>query len=158
MGILSTDTDIASLLRRTRTIAVVGLSATLHRDSHRVALYLQQQGYVIIPVNPTVREVLGQAAFPDVKVAQDLPCQLQVLRQRQYFVVSLFHIRASIADDTALRDRGQRAPRPFTSFRRLRDLRGYPPSSIITNPAQKYRRGSCFRFARLQALPAGSGK
>jgi hypothetical protein len=67
MAILSTDPDIASLLRRSRTIAVVGLSAAPHRDSHRVALYLQQQGYVIIPVNPTVREVLGQAAFPDLE-------------------------------------------------------------------------------------------
>ena len=67
MAILGTDTDIASLLRRSRTIAVVGLSGTPHRDSHRVALYLQQQGYVIIPVNPSVREVLGQPAFPDLE-------------------------------------------------------------------------------------------
>ncbi len=67
MAILGTDTDIASLLRRSRTIAVVGLSLMPHRDSHRVALYLQQQGYVIIPVNPAVREVLGQAAFPDLE-------------------------------------------------------------------------------------------
>jgi predicted CoA-binding protein len=67
MAILGTDTDIASLLRRSRTIAVVGLSGTPHRDSHRVARYLQQQGYVIIPVNPSVREVLGQPAFPDLE-------------------------------------------------------------------------------------------
>ena len=67
MAILGTDTDIASLLRRSHTIAVVGLSGTPHRDSHRVALYLQQQGYVIIPVNPSVREVLGQPAFPDLE-------------------------------------------------------------------------------------------
>ena len=66
MAILRTDTDIASLLRRSRTIAVVGLSGMPHRDSHRVALYLQQQGYVIIPVNPLVGDVLGQAAFPDL--------------------------------------------------------------------------------------------
>jgi predicted CoA-binding protein len=66
MAILSTDTDIASLLRRSRTIAVVGLSAAPHRDSHRVARYLQEQGYVIIPVNPSIREVLGQPAFPDL--------------------------------------------------------------------------------------------
>ena len=67
MAILSTDTDIASLLRRSRTIAVVGLSGAPHRDSHRVALYLQQQGYVIIPVNPSLSEVLSQPAFPDLE-------------------------------------------------------------------------------------------
>jgi len=67
MAILTTDTDIASLLRRSRTIAVVGLSGSPHRDSHRVALYLQQQGYLIIPVNPTLPEVLGQPAYPDLE-------------------------------------------------------------------------------------------
>ena len=67
MAILTTDTEIASLLRRSRTIAVVGLSGSPHRDSHRVSKYLQQRGYLIIPVNPTVREVLGQPAFPDLE-------------------------------------------------------------------------------------------
>jgi predicted CoA-binding protein len=67
MAALSTDTDIASLLRRSRTIAVVGLSGSPDRDSHRVARYLQEQGYVIFPVNPMVREVLGQQSFPDLE-------------------------------------------------------------------------------------------
>lgn len=67
MPILSTDADIASLLRRSRTIAVVGLSDSPGRDSHRVALYLQEQGYQIIPVNPTLREVLGVPSFPDLE-------------------------------------------------------------------------------------------
>jgi predicted CoA-binding protein len=84
MGILSTDTDIASLLRRTRTIAVVGLSATPHRDSHRVALYLRQQGYVIIPVNPTVREVLGQAAFPNLESIGHPVDIVDVFRRPEY--------------------------------------------------------------------------
>jgi uncharacterized protein len=67
MAILSTDTDIASLLRRTRTIAVVGLSGSPQRDSHRVARFLRDQGYLIIPVNPTITEVLGEKAFPDLE-------------------------------------------------------------------------------------------
>jgi predicted CoA-binding protein len=67
MPILTTDKDIASLLRRSRTIAVVGLSGSPGRDSHRVALYLQEQGYEIIPVNPTLSEVLGAKSFPDLE-------------------------------------------------------------------------------------------
>ena len=63
---LDADDDIASLLRRSRTIAVVGLSGSPDRDSYRVASYLLRQGYVIIPVNPNVREVLGQKAHPDL--------------------------------------------------------------------------------------------
>ncbi len=84
MAILSTDTEIASLLMRSRTIAVVGLSGTPHRDSHRVALYLQQQGYVIIPVNPLVREVLGQAAFPDLESIGHPVDIVDVFRRPQY--------------------------------------------------------------------------
>jgi predicted CoA-binding protein len=84
MAILSNDTDIESLLRRSRTIAVVGLSGTPHRDSHRVALYLQKQGYVIIPVNPSVKEVLGQAAFPDLESIGHAVDIVDVFRRPEY--------------------------------------------------------------------------
>ena len=54
------------IFRDTRTIAVVGLSPKQHRDSYQVAAYLQQQGYRIIPVNPAVREVLGERAYANL--------------------------------------------------------------------------------------------
>lgn len=59
--------EIQRLLARARTIAVVGLSDKPDRDSYRVAQYLQQQGYEIIPVNPNVREVLGRRAYADLR-------------------------------------------------------------------------------------------
>ena len=43
---------IEEQLSRSKTIAVVGLSPNPQRDSHRVAKYLQQQRYRIIPINP----------------------------------------------------------------------------------------------------------
>ena len=46
---------------------MVGLSDKPERDSYRVAAYLQQQGYKIIPVNPLVTEVLGEKAFPSLR-------------------------------------------------------------------------------------------
>jgi len=58
---VSTD-PIHSLLEKTRTIAVVGLSANRSRASFGVAQYLQSAGYRIIPVNPNVKEVLGEKA------------------------------------------------------------------------------------------------
>jgi len=58
--------NLAKLLRETKTIAVVGLSSNPSRPSHRVASYLQQQGYHIVPVNPNCREVLGETAFPSL--------------------------------------------------------------------------------------------
>ena len=62
----STD-EIRTLLRRIKTIAVVGLSASPSRPSHGVARALQGFGYRIIPVNPAVREVLGARAYPSLR-------------------------------------------------------------------------------------------
>ncbi|MFM8319781.1 MAG: CoA-binding protein [Chloroflexota bacterium] len=50
----------------TRTIAVVGYSNRPERAGHYVPAYLQQQGYRIIPVNPTLEEGLGEPAYPDL--------------------------------------------------------------------------------------------
>ena len=54
---------IGGILQSCRSIAVVGLSPRPERDSHRVASYLQEAGYRIIPVNPRVSEVLGERAY-----------------------------------------------------------------------------------------------
>ena len=54
---------IAELLRRARTIAVVGLSNNPLRPSHGVSAYMQSQGYRIIPVNPQIESCLGEKAY-----------------------------------------------------------------------------------------------
>ena len=62
--------DIAGLRRilaRSRTLAVVGLSAQWYRPSYFAAKYMQDHGYRIIPVNPRYDEVLGQKCFPDLR-------------------------------------------------------------------------------------------
>src|SRR5712692_12026448 len=58
--------NIASVLRSARTIAVVGLSSKRYRPSHGVAEYMQSSGYRIIPVNPFETEVLGEQAYPEL--------------------------------------------------------------------------------------------
>src|SRR3989337_1728566 len=60
------DETLRQALIGAKTIAVVGLSDKPTRPSHTVARYLQSQGYRIIPVNPNVREVLGEQAYPDL--------------------------------------------------------------------------------------------
>lgn len=57
---------IRELLEGSRTIAVVGLSDNPLRPSHGVAAYMQTQGYTIIPVNPTIREALGEKSYPSL--------------------------------------------------------------------------------------------
>ena len=54
---------IGRILAETKTVAVVGLSDRPDRPSHDVARYLQKRGYRIIPVNPNVREVLGEPSY-----------------------------------------------------------------------------------------------
>jgi len=55
--------QIAELLKRCKTIAVVGLSDNPLRPSHGVSAYMQAQGYRIIPVNPQIAEALGEQAY-----------------------------------------------------------------------------------------------
>ena len=54
------------ILRRSRTVAVVGLSPKEDRASHRVAAYLKEQGYTIIPVNPVAETILGEKSYPNL--------------------------------------------------------------------------------------------
>jgi len=53
-------------LKNAKTIAVVGLSGNPAKASHQVAKYLKEQGYDIIPINPTEKEVLGETCYPDL--------------------------------------------------------------------------------------------
>jgi len=63
MASLPDSDPIADLLRRSRTIAVVGLSNNPLRPSHGVSAYMQTQGYRIIPVNPEIHGSLGEKAY-----------------------------------------------------------------------------------------------
>jgi predicted CoA-binding protein len=55
---------IREILENSKTIAVIGLSDDPSRASFHVSKFMQQQGYRIIPVNPEVRSVLGETAYP----------------------------------------------------------------------------------------------
>lgn len=57
------DAVIRSILETSRNVAVVGLSDKSSRPSYQVARYLQNQGYRIVPVNPRLRQVLGETAY-----------------------------------------------------------------------------------------------
>jgi predicted CoA-binding protein len=61
---------IGALLRRARTVAVVGLSPNENRPSHRVARAMQGFGWRIVPVRPAVSEVLGEPAYASL---DDIP-------------------------------------------------------------------------------------
>jgi len=62
----ASEREIDEILSSAKTIAVVGLSEKVDRESHLVARYLQAKGYRVIPVNPAVAEVLGERSYPDL--------------------------------------------------------------------------------------------
>jgi predicted CoA-binding protein len=64
------DDAVRRLLEQVRRIAVVGLSPKAYRDSHRVARYLLERGYEIVPVYPREEQILGQTVYRRV---QDVP-------------------------------------------------------------------------------------
>ncbi|HEX3097982.1 MAG TPA: CoA-binding protein [Usitatibacter sp.] len=71
------DSDkVRRILRRARTIAVVGLSAQWHRPSYFAAKYLQEHGYRVIPVNPGYPEILGEKCY---KSLREIPEKIDVV-------------------------------------------------------------------------------
>ena len=73
---MSDAATLKRLLEQTRTIAVVGMSDKAHRASHAVGKYLLDHGYQVIPVNPTIEQVLGQKSY--AKLA-DIPMQVDMV-------------------------------------------------------------------------------
>jgi hypothetical protein len=62
---------IRRVLKNSRTIAIVGLSANWWRPSYFAAKYMQEHGYRIIPVNPMYTELLGEKCYPSLAEVPD---------------------------------------------------------------------------------------
>jgi len=60
------DEELSNILRRSKVIAVVGLSENVTKPSYQVASYLQSQGYELVPVNPNADVVMGRKAHPSL--------------------------------------------------------------------------------------------
>ncbi len=70
MDITGDRDKLRELLVATKTIAVVGASPKPERDSHKIAKYLLDAGYRMIPVNPGQPEILGQKCYASLR---DIP-------------------------------------------------------------------------------------
>ncbi len=72
---MNQDGRLTELLERAHTIAVVGCSPKPERDSYRVAAYLQNAGYRVVPVNPAVDEILGERVYRDLA---SIPSEIEI--------------------------------------------------------------------------------
>lgn len=81
----TTKTDqIGDLLKRSKTIAVVGLSDSPLRPSYGVSAYMQSQGYRIIPVNPEIKGALGEKAALSLSHVQEKIDIVDVFRRSEF--------------------------------------------------------------------------
>ena len=79
------DCALSDLLFESRTIAVVGLSDKLFRDSYAVAGYLKRNGYHVVPVNPRLSEpVLGLQPYASLRAVPEQIDIVNVFRRSAY--------------------------------------------------------------------------
>lgn len=73
--------DRLTLLQQYRHIAIVGISADQYRPSHFVAIYLQAEGYDIIPVNPRYagQSLLGKRVYASLTEAKEAGEQIEIV-------------------------------------------------------------------------------
>jgi len=72
--------SIDSILKRMKTIAVVGFSKDPSKESHSVSIYMREHGYEIIPVNPTAEEIMGLRSYPSLlAIPDDLKKRIDVI-------------------------------------------------------------------------------
>ena len=64
------------LLSSSKIIAMVGLSPKTDKPSNRVAQYLIEHGYKVIPVNPQYKEILGEKSY---KSLSDIPDKIDIV-------------------------------------------------------------------------------
>lgn len=80
---MNNDKVMKGILLSTKSIASVGLSSNPEKPSYGIALYLQDQGYRIIPVNPTATEALGEKSYPDLESVPEKIDVVQVFRKSE---------------------------------------------------------------------------
>lgn len=72
------DTQLKNVLENSKNIAVIGLSANPEKTSHRIAVFLQEKGYRVFPVNPVLagQEVLGEKVYASLA---EVPEQIDIV-------------------------------------------------------------------------------
>jgi uncharacterized protein len=64
--LVTSNVSPVAVLEKSKTIAVVGASKNPEKEAYSVPRYLKDQGYRIIPVNPTSTEIMGEKAYPSL--------------------------------------------------------------------------------------------
>ena len=71
----SNQNEIKQILEETKTIAIIGCSPNPEKASNRVAKYLQDVGYKIIPIYPKEEKILGEKVY---KSLAEIPGDIEI--------------------------------------------------------------------------------
>ena len=74
---MNDDQMMKDILLSAKTVASVGLSSNMEKESYWIVSYLKEQGYHMIPVNPTADEILGEKAYPNLG---SIPVKIDVVQ------------------------------------------------------------------------------
>jgi len=78
---MNSDKVMKEILLSAKTVASVGLSSNQEKESFWIVSYLKEQGYKIIPVNPTATEILGEKVYPSLSAIPGKVDVVQVFRK-----------------------------------------------------------------------------
>ena len=78
---MNNDQMMKEILLSAKTVASVGLSSNQEKESYWIVSYLKEQGYHIIPVNPTATEILGEKVYPNLSAIPEKVDVVQIFRK-----------------------------------------------------------------------------
>lgn len=78
---MNNDQMMKDILLSAKTVASVGVSSNQEKESYWIVSYLKEQGYHVIPVNPTADEILGQKSYPNLESVPEKIDVVQVFRK-----------------------------------------------------------------------------
>ena len=85
MTLIADHDELRSLLQRTRSVAVVGVSDNPRRPSHTVSRYLvDHTDWTLWFVNPTIAEVFGRTVYPSLAELPEVPDMVDVFRRTEH--------------------------------------------------------------------------
>tara|TARA_Y200000002_G_scaffold382503_1_gene399784 strand:+ start:146 stop:550 length:405 start_codon:yes stop_codon:yes gene_type:complete len=78
------DVFLKKILKKVKTIAIVGVSSNPNKDSFKVMEFLINHGYKIFPVNPNETNILGKKCYPALELIKEKVDMVDVFRAEEY--------------------------------------------------------------------------
>lgn len=133
------DTQKAQILAQSKVIVIIGLSPDPTKPSYKVAAYLQEQGYNIIPIYPKGGEILGQEVFPTLQ-----ECVLALRAQNiSIDIINIF--RKSEALPQIAQEILELELKPRCIWVQL-GLQNTAANTMLTQAGIAYEEGSCIKL------------